>query len=185
MSRYAHPSSRTRHESHGLCGCGCGQPTDLVARTDSSRGWIKGQPKPYLAWHAPRRGLTPDYRIDENGCWIWLKHVDEASGGYGMAWDGRRMTSAHRVMYERHCGPIPAGMEIDHLCEVRACVNPGHLEVVTRSTNIRRSARTKLTLAQAREIKHSAATLRELCERFGVGKSAISAIRRGKNWRDA
>lgn len=52
--------------------------------------------------------------------------------------DGR-LVRAHRFSYERAVGPIPAGLQIDHLCRVRACVNPAHLEPVTCGENVRRS----------------------------------------------
>jgi hypothetical protein len=71
-------------------------------------------------------------------CWMWKGGV--SSSGYGMFCGGRQfpITCAHRVAYEFACGPIPAGKEIDHLCRVRTCVNPAHLEAVTRSENMRR-----------------------------------------------
>lgn len=48
--------------------------------------------------------------------------------------------SAHKVVYESLVGPVPAGLELDHLCRVRACVNPAHMEPVTHAENMRRSA---------------------------------------------
>jgi hypothetical protein len=48
------------------------------------------------------------------------------------------MIYVHRAVYERYVGPIPPGLEIDHLCRVRNCVNPAHLEAVTRGENVRR-----------------------------------------------
>lgn len=70
-------------------------------------------------------------------CWLWQGKV--SAGGYGEAgskFNGTIM--AHRIMYEWVVGPIPEGLVIDHLCRVRLCVNPAHLEAVTEKENILR-----------------------------------------------
>lgn len=72
-------------------------------------------------------------------CWPWLAWLDRH--GYGMISRGGRgngMAFAHRVAYEICVGPIPDGLEIDHLCRNPSCVNPAHLEPVTHIENIRR-----------------------------------------------
>lgn len=78
---------------------------------------------------------------DANGCWIWRKRLSNV--GYGQIGvrrpEGVRTMSAHRVSYEAFVGPIPDGLVIDHLCRVRACVNPEHLEPVTQRQNVMRS----------------------------------------------
>lgn len=69
-------------------------------------------------------------------CWEWTGSTTKA--GYGMVWRDGKQRYAHRVLYELLVGPIPEGLEIDHLCRTRNCVNPGHLEPVTGSTNVLR-----------------------------------------------
>lgn len=71
--------------------------------------------------------------FDENGCWIWQCGLN--AYGYGQLRADGRMRSAHTVSYELHVGEIPKGMEIDHACRVRACVNPQHLRLVTHAEN--------------------------------------------------
>lgn len=68
-----------------------------------------------------------------NGCWMWTAAIDRH--GYGKFWLGGRTVRAHRFSYESLVGPIPGGLELDHLCRVRACVNPTHLEPVTHREN--------------------------------------------------
>lgn len=81
-------------------------------------------------------------KCDENGCWIWQGTI--MNSGYGqigvrVGGGKQRTTGAHRVSYETFVGPIPEGLVIDHLCRVRPCVNPNHLDVVTNRENTMRS----------------------------------------------
>lgn len=80
-------------------------------------------------------------RWDE--CWLWSGPV--LPQGYGISsyrhQSSGRTILAHRLSYELHKGPIPDGLEIDHLCQVKACTNPGHLDAVTHAENIRRACK--------------------------------------------
>lgn len=71
-----------------------------------------------------------------NGCWIWTASL--GSTGYGQFKANRRIWKSHRVAYVLCLGNIPNGLILDHLCRVRPCVNPWHLEVVTLNENIKR-----------------------------------------------
>lgn len=70
------------------------------------------------------------------GCWMWTGAVNDS--GYGIIWNGRGTVRAHRVVYELTMGLIPQGLQLDHLCRVRSCVNPNHLEPVTARDNVLR-----------------------------------------------
>ena len=76
-------------------------------------------------------------------CWLWTASLQ--STGYGQISVDRRPRLAHRVAYEMLVGPIPAGLELDHLCRNRACVNPDHLEPVTHKVNMLRSPHVGVT----------------------------------------
>lgn len=69
----------------------------------------------------------------ESGCHIWTGVIRD---GYGLFKIEGRVQSAHRVAYAWRHGPVPQGLVLDHLCCVRACVNPDHLEAVTQRENL-------------------------------------------------
>lgn len=71
-------------------------------------------------------------------CWEWTAYRNDK--GYGTFGMGRVTKKAHRVAYELVRGPIPEGLELDHLCRNRGCVNPFHLEAVTSRVNTLRGS---------------------------------------------
>ena len=73
-------------------------------------------------------------KIDESGCWLWTGYIDQK--GYGVfGVSAKELWKAHRYSYTQHVWEIPAGIQLDHLCRVRHCVNPSHLEPVTNQEN--------------------------------------------------
>ena len=74
--------------------------------------------------------------VTESGCWLWFGGCDR--GGYGRYSLNGTMVSAHRFSYQTLIDAIPRHLEIDHLCRVRCCVNPAHMEPVTTRENILR-----------------------------------------------
>lgn len=75
----------------------------------------------------------------DSGCWLWRGHIDTLPGhGYGRYGNNRNRKQAHRLVYELLKGPIPQGLELDHLCRMRNCVRPDHLEAVSHRINVLR-----------------------------------------------
>jgi len=75
-------------------------------------------------------------RSGEGGCWIWCG--SRQTNGYGRFSIAHKWVPAHRWSYEQVRGPIPRGLDLDHLCREPLCVNPDHLEAVTRRVNLLR-----------------------------------------------
>jgi hypothetical protein len=122
---------------------------------DTSRGMMRGSRQSPAAPRAPRASEalmveddTPfvDYELnhrlgdhivlDPGGCLIWTGTM--SVHGYGVMHRERGSRLIHRLAYQLVNGPIPEGLDLDHLCRNRACFNPDHLEPVTRGENIRR-----------------------------------------------
>jgi hypothetical protein len=117
----------------------CGYCKEPLARRDreSDRLWERRK-------YCSRRCAGKDhvapidtlYTVDPNGCWRWNGHVGR--DGYALCKRDGYYSSAHRVVYTQLRGPIPKDLHLDHLCRVRDCVNPDHLEPVTPYENFRR-----------------------------------------------
>ena len=110
-------------------------------------------------------------------CWVWLGAVN--TWGYGhLSSRHTRNTLARRVVYEALVGPIPEGLQLDHLCRNKLCVNPAHLEPVTRKENILRGT--------APSAKHARKTLcpkgHPYRERRDSRNQRICLICKRENW---
>jgi len=135
--------------------------------------------------------------VTECGCWIWMMCIHRE--GYGLSKKIRGNTRAHRISWIAHNGPIPAGLNVLHHCDIPACVNPDHLFLGTHQDNVadkmkkHRAARgtdhglAKLNEQQVAEIRASdlshRGSQRKLARQYGVDKALIRAIRRREIWR--
>ena len=170
-----------------LCECGCGLPAPIAQRNCRRRGYVRGEPCRFRMGHWAKAVRKPDYVVEDRGystpCWVWDKVLN--SGGYGQAYvPGVGMCLAYKVYFERIHGPVPQGLQLDHLCRVRACVNPDHLEPVTRLENVRRGRHVRLSVELAREILASPESTRGLARRLGVHVATVGDVRRRRTWRE-
>lgn len=136
-----------------------------------------------------------DYVIDAvTGCWTWQKGT---RNGYGRMRRGGQLHSAHIWYWQQAHGPVPEGLQLDHICHSndkscaggfdcphRRCVNPNHLEPVAHALNAQRGRLAKLTPKQVAEIKAQPwMPLETLADRYGVTSFNVAAIRCGKTWK--
>ncbi len=154
------------------CACGCGG----TPRRRTSR-YLPGH-------HKQRRHPFADrYVVDEHGCWVWQGY--KVKNGYGQLTFKRRRWLAHRLSFSLHHGDLPEGdLQVHHRCANRACINPDHLEAATPVEN-RRAAATKLDSDKVAQIRDLEGTLSqgEIAERFGVDRTTVGQVLRGKVWR--
>lgn len=107
-------------------------------------GWRGKSPEERFWAKVNKNGPVPEHRPDLGSCWEWTAALTNGYGAFGIAstpdrpnqWRG--IVRAHRFSYELLIGPIPDGLDIDHLCRNTVCVRVTHLEAVPHRINIRR-----------------------------------------------
>lgn len=148
--RFVGPIPAGLHIDHNCGNRICVNPRHLEAVTieeNGSRGAassVRGHRTRTPARRAPEYNVVPTvirflYHVEtvESGCWEWRGNIRNT--GYGQFEVQGRTLRAHRWSYEHFRGRIPDGLQIDHLCKNKACVNPQHLEAVTAAINVERS----------------------------------------------
>jgi DNA-binding MarR family transcriptional regulator len=122
-----------------------------------------------------------DFTVEPNGCWNWAGRP--GVGGYCVVnrngADGAKQM-AHRYVFEQLGGDIPDGLELDHLCRNRRCVNIDHLEPVTRIINVRRSALTQIPNEVVAAIREADEPQAVIAARFGIAQATVSKIKLGQ-----
>jgi hypothetical protein len=188
----------------GVCGCGCGARTAIAERTDTARGWVKGQPKRALRGHrvTPRYRESPEKRFwalvaKTDTCWLWQGSTLRGYGLFRFV-PGESMRRAHRVAWELTRGTIPLGKYVLHRCDVPHCVNPEHLFLGSQADNMQDASKkgrlprgsnrasAKLTATQVRAIRTAAdagQSQRSLAREYSVSTPTVRAIVERVTWR--
>ncbi len=124
VGQHARGWCKKHYEMWRYTGSPCGTRRQLIM----DRFWSK----------VNKDGPIPDYAPHLGPCWLWMGYITRY--GYGSIYWGSRpeRMPAHRFAYKLLIGPIPDGLVPDHLCRVRHCVNPQHLEAVTSGENVLR-----------------------------------------------
>lgn len=172
-----HCGTETHHWKHRYCSIAC-KSAVLASMSPAGRFWPKVE-----------KTAT---------CWLWRGAINPS--GYGQFVIHGRSRLAHRVAFEFATGKTPPnGLDICHACDVRACVNPDHLFLGTRSDNVRdmmkkgrghkargeKGGTSKLTVDAVRIIRAdyaAGATMRVLATRFHVSDNAVSGVINRRSW---
>jgi len=167
----------------GYCKCGCGEKTNISKINRKDRGWIKGKHINFIKNHAIKINISDNYKIDKiTNCWNWLGYI--AKNGYAKIGSKFHTTLAHKYLYEIKYGKVAKNKELDHLCRNRKCVNPDHLEEVSRLENSRRGSKTKINFKIAQEIRKlkNIVYYKDICKKFKIGRTLVYSIWNNQTW---
>lgn len=190
----------------GSCKCGCGHPTRIARINRTARGWIKGQPMPFLPKHGGRKPLAERYwsKVDKNGptprpdlgqCWEWIgsKGVD----GRAKLTIGPSDKSAAIISLFLHTGVWPSKWAL-HKCDNPACTRPDHLFEGTvvdnnrdrtekgRSPRGSNHAHAKLTEEKVKALRDEAKggiSQRKLANKYDLNRKTVFSIVHNMTWR--
>ncbi len=145
---------------------------------------------------SPQERFHLKYKIESNGCWIWLGGKNKS--GYGIFSFSNISMMAHRYSYQIHKGEILTGMLICHSCDNRLCVNPLHLFMGTNKDNVidmfnkkrencrkgEKNGASKLSLSSVQEIKKLIALkkTRGLSKKYNISRATIYKIKHNILW---
>src|SRR3990167_4739670 len=162
----------------GLCECGCGGKTEIIKRSVASRFLLRGRHRRFIYTHQNRL-QNKGHDVDPiTGCWIWSGYVGRLGYPGLMSFNGKKY-SAHKAYYLMSGRRIRNGLQLDHLCKRRACVNPCHMEPFTPAENTRRSTVAKLSKHCVRDIVKSLKSakrgdINKIAIKYGVSHTCIS-----------
>lgn len=186
-----------------LCECGCGLPAPIATKTDTARGYVKGQP---FRWRKGHRRVSFAERFaryvfchgDPDACWPWRGSTGHK--GYGKTSIGGKFKGAHVETYRYFKGELPDGKPVvRHTCDQPACCNPTHLIAGTHGDNTadmmerdrqcrgERNGQAILTDDIVREIRASYTGAPgehgRLAQEYGVSRPTVSYILQRKTWK--
>lgn len=134
-----------------------------------------------------KRKSAWEFKVNKKtNCWDWLRSIHPH--GYGAKRHKAKTMPAHRFFYKNLVKEIPRGLELDHLCRNRCCVNPAHLEPVTTVENIRRGVGPRINMGIARDIrflrKEFGMRTTDIAYKFGIQKQLVRRVINNNFWKE-
>lgn len=146
------------------------------------------------AKESPQQYILNRIVVQPTSCWEWVKCKYL---GYGRLVLNKKHWAAHVYSYVAFVGPVPVGLQINHKCHNRACVNPNHLYAGTQKENVRdmddsfrrnqargaRAGNSKITDDVAKSIFNASGFGKDIAQQYGISQSLVYAIKNKKVWR--